>query len=555
MTQDNEVAVRLDAIERAGDRLILNFDSEARRLEGGETITYRQPRTETVDGKIQIMRDPNTDAILYDEIALTDDLVDTNIKDASKTAELILFDALRSMLVQKETLGQTAEQIAQGQAKALQNWANKNEYLMELFPDVKALINNSSDAFDFFKRVEHFQKTLRDKRKGIKLVSNLTNYENPVMAVAEAIASKKPIESLNKLVKLAKTNQKKAQFRAERFGPEEAKRLGITDEMIESSPEDLKLALRKLLFDYVFEQSGDFSDMTKFKPEVFVKALFKKIPGAGNDKDTLVNFMRNNGLITAEQEANLKIAAERIASTYVKDTTRPGGAELDVDDVSFFKRFLTRSAGARLGVMFGKTFMPGTLASAELVQGQAGSTLLQELLLEAPASLRREMLQRIILNPELLYEALRTPRNQKDLLSTTRRIFNSLKDLVYLSGASAVARVTSRVLPRTGASTVETDEERIQKEQLEELKRQRDEAERQRRLREIEETTRRRGPLYFPPISTPPVLVPTPAAPVAAAPTGQSSPQTTARLSAAFPEDDVLAMASPTNKGIASLMG
>jgi hypothetical protein len=165
------------------------------------------------------------------------------------------------------------------------------------------------------------------------------------------------------------------------------------------------------------------------------------------------------------------------------------------------------------------------------------------------------MLQRIILNPELLYEALRTPRNQKDLLSTTRRIFNSLKDLVYLSGASAVARVTSRVLPRTGASTVETDEERIQKEQLEELKRQRDEAERQRRLREIEETTRRRGPLYFPPISTPPVLVPTPAAPVAAAPTGQSSPQTTARLSAAFPEDDVLAMASPTNKGIASLMG
>tara|TARA_E500000318_G_scaffold1127_1_gene1465 strand:- start:509 stop:4813 length:4305 start_codon:yes stop_codon:yes gene_type:complete len=590
-TQDTPVAARIEALEKAGDRLLLNFQRERNLLEQGEEIIYRQPQVEYVDGVPKFVTDPETGGLVYSEAKLTKDLVDGNSKDVRSTTELVIFDSIRSMLRTKDNLDGTAEQVALRQAKALQDWANKNEYLLDLYPDVKSLIRNSSDAFDYFNHVKKYQEVVNKRRSNIKLFSDLTRMANPVKAITAAIdTADDPIKELNRLITLAKNSQRQARLRADRLGPEGAKELGITDEMLNASPEDLKLAVRNLLFDYVYEKSGNLDDMNLFKPNVYLKTLFGKIPGAKSEKDTLVNFMRNNGLITEQQASNMNLAAKRIAATYLKDVSR-GGVELDFDDVSFFKKFLTQSAGARAGILFGKTFMPGTLQGAELVQAQAGSNYLQQILLAAPAQQKREMLQRMILNPELLYEALKTPKNEKDLLQSTRKIFDSLKDLVYVNTATAAARVATRATPRAGASTVETEEERAAQRQVEEFKAQRVEDEEVARLRntikqireqqsspmtpkflrdpsltaprierlenKIEEIQKKQAGEYYERLDQrrpePRPLQSSMASP--APTTGQTSPQTTARLSAAFPEDDILALANPTNKGIASLMG
>jgi hypothetical protein len=249
---------------------------------------------------------------------------------------------------------------------------------------------------------------------------------------------------------------------------------------------------------------------------------------------------------------------------------------------------MTRAFGARLASNISQKLPLGPVGDSGLVISGLGAKLADQIMNMVPYLQRARALEVILTDPVLLVKSLRTeysPKEAESLLKTFRQRFEEAGVAVIYNTA---ARSGARTIPKATAIAGQDEDyeaaltDSAYKRQIAETKRKLDpilravkerpetlptfaprikmledqieQLEKERTERAYQYRDEQRQSMQPPPPRPEPRPLQTSMASPAPT-TGQTSPQTTARLSAAFPEDDILALANPTNKGIASLMG
>jgi hypothetical protein len=569
--------------------------------------TYQQ-ELEMQDGPITF-KDPVTKKT----IELTANDVDSIGNDMDGTLRFVLLDLLKKTQRSAESrVGATQESINKAEIQALRKYQEDNPRLMEQFPEISRTIDELEPSYSAFDIFSQRLASLEEERTGSTIVKQLLNVESPVLALNKALNSSNPTKELNKLLGLTKfykprtkkgievAGKPTSQLRWERSFEKRGEKV---PEILENGTRaDLESGILSLVLEAAIQKSGNLA-VEEFNPGAFIQFLFGKIPNAAKEDATLMKYLVDNKLISEKDATRLKIATDRIVAGMV------GAADTDAFDPlavnqSLLADLFIRIGGARAASAVGR-MIPGPAGDSGLVIAGFGPRLADAIMNKIPYLQRAQALEKIITDPELLVMALRTPRDAKEADNLLKSFTQRLKETGVAVVASTVARTGLRTVPRTTAGVgrsqgtedrelalIDTQFQRkidalnleiaplkahaqnakdpntkavIEMQNAPGIKRLEDQIEKLKmqrmqsmyRLKDRERQQQQPRPEVVVPQQQPrPTARPlqtsmTPPAPQS----GRVNPQTAARLSAAFPEDEILAMASPAKSGIGSLMG
>ena len=475
---------------------------------------------------------------LIDEAGFTEDQV--GMMDADSIIDAALRDSL-SKIIDKKIIKNpanpeiTMETFVVNPTK-LENFKKQpgTKELFQLLPELETDLNNVSSAQNAFdsliddmgslvKPSQAKQLGFTDEQMvsfyGPKAFGWVLSYDDPGRAVAEALASKKPALALKALYKMVDT----ANYSNTEFTKEQAMQ-----------------GLKSAIFNYTLVKSNNQAGLPN--GDVLQKELFTQLKGTSPDtKFTLSDFLIKNGLST---EAEIK-DVEKLVKTIrgIEDAFAKNDFEnILFKNPSLAKMFAIRIAGATAGSAAQqrlKSLLGLPQMSGGLIAEQTGSELVQRLLLKGPRAQQIKVMTEMFSNPKLLAEMLKEIQDKKSkdkAIQTMEMFFTPL------------ARQGGRRLP----IGIGTAERRIS-EDVELLEEQPEE---QQAVPPVTEAPAPRPEVVVPQQQPRPTARPLQTSMAPPAPQGgKVNPQTAARLSAAFPEDEILAMANPTKSGIGSLMG
>jgi hypothetical protein len=310
-------------------------------------------------------------------------------------------------IVQEQFLRANAEklinpntgQIAPGR---VETFLRDNRDLMQRFPglgdDLRAAGEASRDVAAATAEVRKIQasaqeleRTVTSKiQKQIDALAKITNTEDPVRLVDSALRGPTPSADVAALARVA-----------QRGGPEAV------------------AGLRGAMLDSVMGVEGakDFEQIRK--------TLFEPL---SRDRPALVQVMRENGLLTATQQANLKRIIEKGAQLQrvaqsgrrIDDLTGPSDALFD---------FALRSAGAKAGA----SGIMGQASGSSLVAASAGSKYFRKILDATPRTRTQEIFKEMLENPKLLDDMLFKAQSKKQ----QRQRFQSINAALVQAGIMA----------------------------------------------------------------------------------------------------------------------
>jgi hypothetical protein len=592
---DDVIDAKYVQLGEGSQQLKKAYESEL-KMKGGE-ITYTNP-------------------ITREEVVLTADDVENIGVDMNTTLKFVLLDMLsktqRSMdakldkIPQAATASEKTASATERQAtnksriEALRKYQANHPRLMAMFPEISRTIDElepSYEAVDVFNRK---LGELEAKRTGNKIVQLLTpDVENPVVALNAALAADNPIKELDRLFELIKFYKPRTKEGIEVAGKPtsqlrwenalEKRGLEIPERLKNGTRADLESGILSLVLEAAFTKAGAKEialDTETFNPAIFVDFLFGRIAKSGGEDESLIKYLTDKKLINKQMASRLKIASERLVAGII------GGQGTDSFDPiaqegSILANAMIRATGARIASNVSGMLPLGPVGDSGLVISGLGAKLADQIMNMVPYLQRARALEVILTDPVLLVKSLRTeysPKEAESLLKTFRKRFEEAGVAVIYNTA---ARSGARTLPKAVAIAGQDEDYEVAltdsayKRQIAETKRKLDpilraveerpeilptyaprikilegqieQLEKERTERSYQYRDKQRQSMQPAPRPEPRPLQTSMAPP--APPTGQTSPQTTARLSAAFPEDDILALANPTNKGIASLMG
>jgi hypothetical protein len=238
---------------------------------------------------------------------------------------------------------------------------------------------------------QELERTVTSKiQKQIDALAKITNTEDPVRLVDSALRGPTPSADVAALARVA-----------QRGGPEAV------------------AGLRGAMLDSVMGVEGakDFEQIRK--------TLFEPL---SRDRPALVQVMRENGLLTATQQANLKRIIEKGAQLQrvaqsgrrIDDLTGPSDALFD---------FALRSAGAKAGA----SGIMGQASGSSLVAASAGSKYFRKILDATPRTRTQEIFKEMLENPKLLDDMLFKAQSKKQ----QRQRFQSINAALVQAGIMA----------------------------------------------------------------------------------------------------------------------
>ena len=476
----------------------------------------------------------------YPEEFLTS--VDTEISDQNA----LLSDALKIM-IQDTTLSPEAKigldqvQILQRQNQLLQDYASKNNNLLTLFPALKREIESAKDTGVFLNKMQKTEKKLREKANNVAALKSVTT-ESPTQIIIDVYNSKNPSKDLRLLLDGIK------KMPTREVVEKTFKELGKEPPKVVYTEKEALDGLKRTVLDYAFQKAGFHGDEGLMNASSLYKTLFQKLPNSNNENQTLGAFLEASKAMSEVEIKSMKSALERIISIQTQSATQ--GADLGGLDVPAIYDLYTRIAGAKIGTTIGG-MMPGG-RPAGLIEGQAGSKYLTSLTQEIPFLQEVDILEKIMTTPELLIQALKTPKTFDEKNSIFKRIIKgAIEKLDFVGGKGA-----TNLLKQTSKVPVLATEEFTQ--------------EKSEQLPEIPVKTKpsvaveppRKGYRPGPQSDASPAMnavrggpQPVAQATPPAPPPAQADPQTRQKYAALFPNDPTSAMIKGSQGGIGSLFG
>ncbi len=439
-------------------------------------------------------------------------------KTSNEVMQNVLRLAIRRIEIPlEERRGMNAVQLAEAQLQKLYDFRAKHGALFEAFPDLKDAVNNAKSADDFLRQAKGLELHLNKKVAEDKILKKAIVAENPAKALALAVNSDTPIQTLDGLLRRLR---KPPMMEGKEILTRRGKRTRGAEPAYDVK--EAEKALFSTIMNHAFMTGGkggpQFNEMSVYT------TLFDRIPNAGKDQ-TLMGWAVKNGIVdqgVADEIKDGLVKIIRLRSTTASQAAVDGEVPAIID-------FYTRIAGAKFGAKMGE-LLPGGRGTG-LVEAEAGSRYIRLLTQEIPAIAQLDALQEIMTNPELLALALKTPKSEVEKNSIIKRILFGLGDIV--SGSTVPTGIKAPEIMRDGELGVEAPA-----------------PEPQASVQAPQQNLMARRFAQ----STPTVIQPRPAAPAPAPvqPQGGANPQQRQQLAAMFPNDPLL-QAAGGRGGIGSL--
>lgn len=267
--------------------------------------------------------------------------------------------------------------------RMLQKFVNENKTMLDRL-QITTDLTDAIKAEAAFKGVESANsaalKTVRDQEAFARVVQ----FENPTMAIADALNSKNPVKNFAGIVKLA-----------ERGGA------------------DAVAGLKASLFDYAFIKAGGEQG---FSPAAFQKILFEPMsPG----QPSLFSIMRSQNVMSITEGKNLRRLIQpmerveaALKNNQLMDEVMQGG-----DAVT---ELALRVIGSRIGGAV-SSGGPGSLIAAS-----AGSKYMRNIFQKTPTLFIRGIIEEATKDPQLMAQLLRRGVTEEEKFKLARGLHNYL---------------------------------------------------------------------------------------------------------------------------------
>jgi hypothetical protein len=256
---------------------------------------------------------------------------------------------------------------------------------------VTADLTNAITAENALRAVTNQNSKLMQEAASQAAWAQVLKYEgNPVRALSDVIASKTPIKGVQNMAKLAAQG-----------GPEAVK------------------GLKSTLYDYAFEKAGGLDN---FSPTKFYSIMFDEITPNG---PSLVNIMRTQGLMTAQESNNFKrliYPMQRIEKSMGSKQMLAEDAE-DLQDMAVTLGLRIMGSGIGRGI---QQMTPGGGGGASMVAASAGSKYLRDMVQKMPKVFIKQILQDATQDPELMARLLTQPKTQVERFRMARSLHSYL---------------------------------------------------------------------------------------------------------------------------------
>ena len=252
-------------------------------------------------------------------------------------------------------------------------------------------LNDAVVAENLARAIADENSSLMKTANAEKAWADVLKYEgNPVRALADVLNGKAPIKGVQNMAKLA-----------QRGGPE-----AVT-------------GLKSTLYDYAFEKAGG---MDNFSPTKFYTIMFDEI---APNQPSIVNIMRTQGLMTAQESNNFKrliFPMQRIEKSMgSKQMLAEEGEDLQDMAVTLGLRIMGSGIGRGIQQM-----TPGGGGGASMVAASAGSKYLRDMVQKMPRVFGKQILQDATRDPELMALLLTKPKTQVERFRMARSLHSYL---------------------------------------------------------------------------------------------------------------------------------
>jgi hypothetical protein len=271
--------------------------------------------------------------------------------------------------------------------RQVEKFLRENKDLMQRFPGLSDDLRAAAKAVEDVGLATQGTSAAQNRLAALAKVANV---EDPVRLVQTALNGPTPNADISSLVGIA-----------QRGGPEAI------------------AGLRGAVFDAVMgpEAAKDFAQIRT--------ALFEPM---SKDRPALIKILRDNGVVTATQQANLKRLIEK--GEAFQKAAASGRDDVSIEGVnSPFFDFLLRVGGAKAGA----SGVLGQATGSELVAASAGSKYFRKIFDATPQAKLQELYKEILDNPKLLDDVL----FQAGSRAEQRRKFQSINAALVQAGIMA----------------------------------------------------------------------------------------------------------------------
>ena len=398
----------VDKTRKGADRLAPELLAN-RLFQGGDDPTYLRVRQ--LDAVGQFAKDQGFEGA--EEAA-------TTIKG---TTEMLLRNA-RAAAFDPET--------GQVNTRRLQQWMNKNKELLDTFPALRADLEDAQRANVLLGERLRVNKAREQELKDQITFRNLlsSKIESPTTVISQALSrsNRRPMQSLNNLLKTAN-----------------------------SAPENLQEQARSGLKSSILEwamTSGGGTSRT-FSPRELYDRLFTKVPNADTDI-SLVDWMTQNNVMPEQEVKQLRSWLTEMVKLEASQATGEIG-EL-VERTGPILDFYLRITGSALGTRAQSMMTGGQGGPGALVAAGAGSKALRRVFEDVPEALKTDVMTEMMRNPELLALMMRKPANEREQLRLAQRLGNMLIDLGFKPVRRTVPAAARELGPEEEFEMEETGE-------------------------------------------------------------------------------------------------
>jgi hypothetical protein len=263
---------------------------------------------------------------------------------------------------------------------------NTDSGLFERFPEIREQLTSATKAEKLLLATE---RGTRNRRKFIteqSAIAKVLKFEDPVIAVAEAISSNEPTKAYRRIANLAKSSA----------GGQDA-----IDGLVGASFErSFRLAKKS-------DGSLSFTDY---------RAALLEAPKKGNRP--LIDLMIENQLISKQHKDTLIKFLDKAADL---ETAMLGGELIDLDSAlgstGMLPDLVIRLAGADF-----LTRVSVFNQAHPLIVGEAGSRMFRTLFEKIPIKNRRDFLISLVKDPEAMANVLQTPKSRTGAIKLFQRM-------------------------------------------------------------------------------------------------------------------------------------
>jgi hypothetical protein len=252
---------------------------------------------------------------------------------------------------------------------------------------ITADLTNAITAENAIRAVTNQNSKLMQEAASQAAWAQVLKYEgNPARALADVIASKTPIKGVQNMAKLA----------------------------MQGGPEAVK-GLKSTMYDYAFEKAGGVDN---FSPTKFYNIMFDEITPNG---PSLVNIMRTQGLMTAQEGNNFKrliYPMQRIEKSMMSKQMLSDDAE-NLQDMAVALGLRIMGSGIGRGI---QQMTPGGGGGASMVAASAGSKYLRDMVQKMPKVFIKQIIQEATQDPELMALLLTKPKTQVERFRMARSL-------------------------------------------------------------------------------------------------------------------------------------